>query len=500
MNVFLSISPQDWLDTVLSAVVLGGLVLGVEWIRWVTDWPAETTRRMAHVGTGLLVFMAPLFMVSPVPALVLGSIFTVVNFLAVRRGWFRSMHDTQRRTYGTVYYPLAFTVLAGLCWVDHKMVVMLSMGVLAVGDVMAAWVGGRVRKPHRYNLGGDAKSWEGSAVMLMASFLVILACLYYLFQIGVYQGNAETALWLALIAAVVATVAEGISVQGSDNLTIPLGVAWVVYLMLHAEYQWQLVHGFLMALVAAVASYRFRFLDLSGCAAAFLLGVVIFGAGGWTWAVPILVFFVSSSVWSKMGKKRKESFELIFEKGHTRDAGQVLANGGVAGLVVVASVLWPSVVWPLAYVGSVAAVTADTWATEIGIYFGRTPVSIARFTRTQPGESGGVTWPGMLGATAGAALTAVTGHWVFEFDRPWLTLSGVIGSGVAASLVDSWLGATVQAQYRCTACGRSTERVRHCDRDATWQRGLRWINNDVVNIACGVAGAVVMAGFMFVIA
>lgn len=495
MNVFLSISTQDWLDTLVSAIVLGALVLTVEWVRWLTGWTVETTRRIAHVGTGVLVFFAPLIIPSPIPAIVLGSLFTILNYVAVRRVWFRSMHGTARPTYGTVYYPLAFTILSATCWTDNKPALMIGMAVMAVADVAAAWVGNAVHRPHRYNLGGDPKSVEGSVAMFVVSFLVILASFGYLSSIGIFDGSLTSVWILALVASSLAVVAEGLSVRGSDNLTIPLTVALSIHLMVSGGDGLfdHFVLGTVLALVISVLSYRFRFLDAGGAAATYVLGSVIFGMGGWPWAVPILVFFVTSSLWSKLGRKRKHEFDLIFDKGSTRDAGQVIANGALAGGVVLISFFWPSQVWTAVYLGIVAAVTADTWATEIGIYFKRIPVGILTFRRVEPGTSGGVTWPGTLGGFAGAVVIAASTRMV-----PWAAegLPGIIPvavAGLTASMVDSVLGATVQGQYVCPSCGRHTEKKRHCDGATTRIRGAEWITNDAVNWMCGLTGGLIMA-------
>jgi uncharacterized membrane protein len=61
----------------------------------------------------------------------------------------------------------------------------------------------------------------------------------------------------------------------------------------------QLLLGFLLALVVAFLAYKARSLSRSGAAAAAVLGTVVFGLGGWSWAVLLLGFFISSSVLSK---------------------------------------------------------------------------------------------------------------------------------------------------------------------------------------------------------
>lgn len=250
----------------------------------------------------------------------------------------------------------------------------------------------------------------------------------------------------------------------------------------------QFLLGALFGFIIAVASYVARFLTFSGSAATFLLAVIVFGVGGWQWTVPIVTFFVLSSLLSKFGGSRKERFDLLFEKSSRRDWGQVAANGGVAGLVVVLSALFPIFDFYPLYLGALAAVTADTWGTEIGILSKGRTVSVLTFQPVATGTSGGVSGLGTIGGAVGAAAVALAGYsWYSEFR----TAIVVAAAGVVGSLADSALGATVQAQFKCEVCGRTTERQMHCGKAALRSRGVQWVNNDVVNFFCAAVGALV---------
>ena len=74
------------------------------------------------------------------------------------------------------------------------------------------------------------------------------------------------------------------------------------------------------------------------------------------------------------------------------------------------------------------------------------------------------------------------------------TIVAVTAAGVLGSLVDSFLGATVQAMFYCGYCDKETEKhpVHICGNSTTFLRGWKWMNNDWVNGICSLAGAVTM--------
>lgn len=264
----------------------------------------------------------------------------------------------------------------------------------------------------------------------------------------------------------------------------------------------QLFIGFLLALLIAFSSFKIGFLSKSGAMAACLLGAIVFGLGGFAWAVILMGFFISSSVLSKLFKGRKASLEEKFSKGSKRDAWQVWANGGVAGIFVILHAIFPDSHWPwLAFCGTLAAVNADTWATELGVLSKKNPINLVTGQSLEPGESGGVTSLGTFAAFLASLFVAILAivFWPGFLQKPagaetWILLTSITAAGVFGSLVDSFLGATVQAIYFCPACEKETEKhPQHtCGRRTELVRGWKWFTNDLVNTFCAFMGGLVM--------
>ena len=263
-----------------------------------------------------------------------------------------------------------------------------------------------------------------------------------------------------------------------------------------------LLVGFFLGILIAFLAWRAGSLNRSGAWAAAFSGGLIFSLGGFPWAVLLLTFFISSSALSRAFSQRKADLSEKFSKGGRRDWGQVLANGGFGALLAVAHAMHPEAVWPwIAFVGAMAAVNADTWATEIGVLSQAAPRLITTGKVVERGASGGVSLLGSLAALSGAGLIAIIaalvlpqGTWLRDYF--WvLPLAGVLG-GVSGAFFDSTLGATVQVIYYCSSCQKETERHPYhlCGEQTSYMRGWSWLNNDVVNFAASLLGAAMAVG------
>jgi uncharacterized protein (TIGR00297 family) len=256
----------------------------------------------------------------------------------------------------------------------------------------------------------------------------------------------------------------------------------------------QFLIGLLCAGGIAFAAYRARSLSRSGAWGALLEGTIIFGLGGWRWAVLLLAFFISSSVLTRTFAKLKAALNEKFDKGGQRDIGQVLANGGIASIFAGLHFFFPQASWTwMAFAASLAAVNADTWATELGVLNPSMPRLITSWKPVERGTSGGISVYGTLAAAAGAALIALLAGLVRTSGTFWMVAAIASLGGLLGSLFDSLLGATVQAIYRCPHCSKETEKhpLHTCGTGTLQVRGWSWLNNDMVNLGCALAGAII---------
>jgi uncharacterized protein (TIGR00297 family) len=239
--------------------------------------------------------------------------------------------------------------------------------------------------------------------------------------------------------------------------------------------------------------WRKSALSTSGAIAATAVGASTFAFGGLPASLALIVFFVTGSA---LSRRNRVDGELESEKGHRRDAAQVLANGGIAALALALGAGGTG--GPAraaargAALGALATAAADTWASEIGVRSPVPPRSIVTGAVVRPGASGGVTPLGW--AAAGAGAVAVGAAWTLAEDRRPSRVLVALVAGLVGSLADSLAGATWQASYFCETCGETFEAPgEHCRWPLRLERGVPWITNDVVNGIGTAAGALVGA-------
>lgn len=253
-----------------------------------------------------------------------------------------------------------------------------------------------------------------------------------------------------------------------------------------------LLPALLVSTVATMLAYRRGSLSRSGVVGGLVVGTMTFGFGGWGWGIILATFFVTSSLLSHFKENEKRATAEKFDKSHRRDLGQALANGGVGAVAALCSVIAPGPVWFPFFLGVMATVTADTWATELGTLSHRAPRLITTGRVVEVGTSGGVSLLGTAVSLAGGLLIGVFGALAQRRRRtlPLILSAGV--AGLSGSLFDSLLGATVQRIYYCDTCQKETERKLHkCGQPTRPLRGWFWLNNDLVNLLASVVGGLV---------
>lgn len=490
---------NEWITFAIFLILILGFVSLSEVLRKRFNISGENTRQLVHIGVGLLVILSPFVIASPVQPALLAIIFIVLNSLALRAGQMKGIHTTTRFSLGTVFFPVSFLVLILLYWKSNPAILIVGMLIMTISDPLASIIGNRAKQSRQFVFWKDAKSPVGSLIVFISAFLITTITFQLLQSL---QGKDPIPLFSLMLigftVAVVATLSESISFAGSDNLTLPLFSALMLDTIQRLPLSGQLtVVGWIaFSFFLAYIAFRLKALTSGGAAGAMLLGSIVFSIGGIYWVIPMATFFILSSILSKVGKLKNTILSTVVEKGGQRDLLQVYANGGISLLMAIACHYTGNDLFYLMFLGSLAAATADTWGTEIGILSNKQPRHILTFAKVPAGTSGGVTVLGTSGFFMGAGVLTLSG--ILPITSLTLKLFAIVAiSGIFGALIDSIIGASIQAQYQCPFCQKTTEKLVHCGKyQTTLISGIRWINNDTVNLICTASGAALVSLFV----
>jgi dolichol kinase len=177
---------------------------------------SELTRKLVHILVGMFVAFWPFFL-SWRQIQLLSLLFLVAVLISIRLNIFGSIHAVSRNAVGEVLFAVVIGVLAFIS--DSPWVFAAAMLHLSLADGMAAVIGLAYGENNSYRIMGRTKSLAGSLAFFFTSLIIMI---WY-----AWAGPADPSgviVWLPIVA----TVAENLSGEGTDNLVIPLLVALVL--------------------------------------------------------------------------------------------------------------------------------------------------------------------------------------------------------------------------------------------------------------------------------
>ena len=281
------ISPGDLRGAaILSAVFLALLVAAELWRRLGSPKP-EWTRKLVHLGGGVACLFFPFLVQSPWVVLAMALPLTAIFVLGGKFGFLQSLHGVGRKSRGAEYYPLSvflvFVMTQGRPWLYLAAVL-----VLAVADAFAALIGSRYGVI-RYEVEDEHKSLEGSLVFLVLAFLAVHLPVLLLTDLP-----RPVCVLAALLVAILVTGFEAISLQGADNLFIPLAVVVILGKITTkplGEVIFQNLSLLAMCLAFGIAVWRARSFNVGGAIAFILFAYGTWSLGNWRWALPVFLGF-----------------------------------------------------------------------------------------------------------------------------------------------------------------------------------------------------------------
>ncbi|NXK53810.1 TMM19 protein, partial [Chauna torquata] len=280
-------------------------------------------------------------------------------------------------------------------------------------------------------------------------------------------------------------------------------VFWIVSMTASTYYgnlrpisPWRWLFSVIVPLVIATQGLKKKSLDHSGA----------LGVANYSFFTALLVFFVASSKLTKWKKDIKKRIDSEYKEGGQRNWLQVFCNGGVPTELAILYMIesGPGEIpidfskqytasWIcLSLLGALACSAGDTWASEIGSVMSKSkPRLITTWEKVPVGTNGGITLVGLLssllgGMTVGIAYFITQLIFVSDLDvsaPQWPIIVFGAAAGLLGSIVDSYLGATMQYSGFDKTIGMV---VNHQTKDSEHISGKPILDNNAVNLFSSV--------------
>uniref|UniRef100_A0A6G1R461 Transmembrane protein 19 n=1 Tax=Hypotaenidia okinawae TaxID=2861861 RepID=A0A6G1R461_9GRUI len=305
------------------------------------------------------------------------------------------------------------------------------------------------------------------------------------------------------------------------NLIIGISLAfWIVSMIASSYYgtlrpisPWRWLFSILVPLMIAIQGFKKKSLDYSGALGGLVVGFILTVAN-YSFFTSLFVFFVTSSKLTKWKKDRKKQIDSEYKEGGQRNWVQVVCNGGVPTELAILYMIenGPGEIpidfskeytasWMcLSLLGALACSAGDTWASEIGSVMSKSnPRLITTWEEVPVGTNGAITLVGLLSSLLGGMavgiayfltqLIFVTG---LEISAPqWPIIMFGAAAGLLGSIVDSYLGATMQYSGFDQNIGMV---VNHQTKDSKHISGKPILDNNIVNLFSSIITAFVLPG------
>lgn len=424
----------------------------------------ETSRKLIHTGLFLVWVLIDLFFKDTVHQIIIPVIFLVLNTLSYKYDIYKSVERVEDNHKGTIYFAAAITVVMTAAYFLPELYYPSGIAsfCLTFGDGFAAMIGYNTDTRKLRN----SKSLAGS-IACIASSIIALNIFAAVYPVNISGAAILLISWYAAIFELVG--------KGLDNFSVTFGTFLMSWLLVSFETP-AMLHAFAAALIVFLIVFFSGSIDYYGSLLSMLMVFCFryFGGAFGLWYLLgtfFTIFFVSV-----LRKKLRPDLK----KEKSRKFLQILINGGFGTLFVVLFGVFGRTEYMTVSVVAIGGCFIDSLSSDVGVMSRKIPYDPFRRRAVEPGLSGGMS---MLGTAAALAASLIIG----AVTALVLHLSAADGGTVAfllflQTLIDTLLGSRVQVKYRCTVCGQITEKTEHCGEKTEYFSGLRYVNNNAVNM------------------
>lgn len=426
----------------------------------------EISRKVIHICLFVLWILIDIFFKNTIHQIIIPFVFILINALSYKFNIFKSIERTNKNHPGTIYFAIAVTIVYTISYFIPELYKFTYYAVMAltIGDGTASLFGHIIKSPKIYK----NKSLSGFIACGIFTFLSFLIN-YFLIDSSI---SIFTLFVLAILTAILELVDFGL-----DNFTITL------FIFSFSYFCYELGDAFVNSLAFGTIVFLLVFFTNLITYYGSIISLIIVFCFSFCGGINALIYLISCyiiSVICALIKKVKKINKNIEKKSGKKDAIQILANGIFPTVVIIIYCLTKNDILFIVSLIGIGSNLVDSVSSDIGCLSSKKPYDFLKRKYVQTGLSGGVT---LLGSSVSFAVSLFCSFVIFLMYKgqyyfiPIFTL--FIFSG---TIIDSLLGSAIQNKNICLVCSEITEKEFHCDTKCEHYSGIRFVDNDVVNL------------------
>ena len=221
-----------------------------------------------------------------------------------------------------------------------------------------------------------------------------------------------------------------------------LAIIWLIWAGIRPPNSWRAAA---ITLIFALFAWLVRGVTTSGAVLGALVSFALIRGVGWGGFLALCTVFLLTWISTRIGYRRKLKLGTA-ESRRGRDSLQVFANLAVAAGCAVLYGFSHNPMLAAAVAAALAEASGDTVESEIGQAVGGVPLLVTSWKRVPIGTDGAITLRGTLAGVLAVAIVIAVAFATGVVDRRRAFISA--GAAIAATLLDSLLGATLERKRR----------------------------------------------------
>lgn len=424
----------------------------------------ETSRKIIHILLFMVWVFIDIFMKNTIHQVIIPIIFLILNSLSYKFSIYKSIERSDNNHLGTIYFAVVITIimLLSLIYPDLYYCSGVATFALTFGDGFAALIGYNTKSLKIRN----NKSLNGFIGCFIATLFSSL--------IFSYIYNLEFNFIMCLILGLAVAIFELID-KGLDNFFVVFISFLLSFLFINYNSN-LLIFSIGLAEIIFIIVFFSKSIDYFGSLLSMLIVFSYMYFGDKIGIIILLseyffIFFVAI-IRKKVIKEKKEK--------HSRNLIQILINGGLGTLFIILYGIFKNKNLLIISLISVSGCFIDSVSSDVGMFSKKDPYDIFKRKSIPKGLSGGISFIGTIFSLICTIIISFLIYSVLKLNISDLIIITIVIFG--QTVIDSFLGSTIQVKYECTRCKKVSEKKSCCNKKTEKISGISWINNNAVNM------------------